>query len=457
MKRSDRSGLATGNPFRLVCPAIAGIMILIHSSCSQKRDTYSILEFSGAEKIMNYSKSFFLWQNESEDKSPVPIAAEKGDLIACGDYIFVYDSDSSDNSFLVESNDSIMYINGKIFSITIPHNEGMVPWFRTVNDLDLSSLQFLNCDSASASMYFPYLKNLAEIRSDPGISFTGKFRDMAELLSVFKPEYLIQPTIYQSDFEELAKLENVRILMVTLGDPEINEPLPALPELEQIFILEDGEKVTNNLFVNNRQIRKVIINNPKLFDFSILDPLADLQGLVISDVDSMINVDLINSHKKLELLSVTGENSGFDPGMVKLSSLRWMTFFTDARQSEFDSFINLHRDLEILELIANDSIKNLKPLTGIKNLAGLIVTDTVTDIASIKELKSLKYLSLPSEYLKRDNNEAGIRKSLPDARLAANEGFCLGSGWLLLIIPLIIMFRSIMQHPDNRKKGKISH
>jgi hypothetical protein len=171
----------------------------------------------------------------------------------------------------------------------------------------------------------------------------------------------------------------------------------------------------------------------------------------------MINVDLINSHKKLELLSVTGENSGFDPGMLKLSSLRWMTFFTDARQSEFDSFINLHRDLEILELIANDSIKNLKPLTGIKNLAGLIVTDTVTDIASIKELKSLKYLSLPSEYLKRDNNEAGIRKSLPDARLAANEGFCLGSGWLLLIIPLIIMFRSIMQHPDNRKKGKISH
>ena len=105
----------------------------------------------------------------------------------------------------------------------------------------------------------------------------------------------------------------------------------------------------------------------------------------------------------------------------------------------------MHPDLEILGLVNNDTIKNLQPLTEIKNLAGLIVSDTVTDIATIKELKNLKYLSLPSEYLKKDGNEAVIRQSLPDVKLAANEGFCLGSGWLILIIPLVMMIRIMLK------------
>jgi uncharacterized membrane protein len=42
-----------------------------------------------------------------------------------------------------------------------------------------------------------------------------------------------------------------------------------------------------------------------------------------------------------------------------------------------------------------------------------------------------------------------MQKSLPGTSIVANEGFCLGSGWLLLIIPLVLVLKFF-----GSKKGK---
>jgi hypothetical protein len=118
-----------------------------------------------------------------------------------------------------------------------------------------------------------------------------------------------------------------------------------------------------------------------------------------------------------------------------------MAFSSDVAQEEFNSFVDMHPNLEVIELIKNDMIRGLQSLSKLSKLSGLTVTDTVTDIASIKTLRNLKYLSLPADFLEDPISKAEIQKSLPDTRLAANEGFCLGSGWLLLLIPLVLMIR----------------
>ncbi|MCX6260704.1 MAG: hypothetical protein NTY95_07695, partial [Bacteroidia bacterium] len=80
---------------------------------------------------------------------------------------------------------------------------------------------------------------------------------------------------------------------------------------------------------------------------------------------------------------------------------------------------------------------------------------TITDIASIKNLKTLKYLSLPGDFLDDPVNKTEIQKSLPGTRIAANEGFCLGSGWLLLIIPLVLILRFISSKERQRLKNGV--
>jgi hypothetical protein len=123
-----------------------------------------------------------------------------------------------------------------------------------------------------------------------------------------------------------------------------------------------------------------------------------------------------------------------------LDGIRWITFSPDVTQSDFNSFINSHLNIEVAEIFDNDTISSLSPLLKLKNLYGLTITDTLTDIASVKSLKNLKYLSLPSSFLEDKYVKDDLQKSLPGTRIVANEGFCLGSGWLLLIIPLVLFF-----------------
>jgi hypothetical protein len=216
--------------------------------------------------------------------------------------------------------------------------------------------------------------------------------------------------------------------------------------------MDNNTVLTNDLLINNRQIERVIISNPGDQDLAILDPLYNLKELVISGSDTIKNLDRINRHNKLEVVSVTGFETSFNPAIIKLPSLRWITFSSNVTQDEFNTFINTHPDLEIVELISNDTLNNLQALSSLTKLTGLVVTDTVTDIAAIKTLKNLKYLSLPADFLKNSVNKAEIMGSLPDTRIAANEGFCLGSGWLLFLIPLVVIIRFLVGREKHAAK-----
>jgi hypothetical protein len=102
-----------------------------------------------------------------------------------------------------------------------------------------------------------------------------------------------------------------------------------------------------------------------------------------------------------------------------------------------------------VEIVKNNKINNLQPLLSLKNLFGLTVVDTLTDINTIKSLKNLKYLSLPKGVINDSIKKAMIHQALPGTVLASNEGVCLGSGWLLLLIPFVILFRFI----SMKKRG----
>jgi hypothetical protein len=216
-----------------------------------------------------------------------------------------------------------------------------------------------------------------------------------------------------------------------------------MPELKQLLLTEidDDVVLTDNFLINNKQIERVIIQTSGILDISILNPLDNLKALVINVSEGVRNLDLLNSHSKLEVLSVTGDELIYDPGFIKLPALRWMTFTSEVTQEEFNSFIETHPDLEVIELIKNDTIRSLQALSKLRKLYGLSINDTVTDISAVKTLSNLKYLSLPQDFLADPVNKAEIKRSLPGTLVGANEGFCLGSGWLLLLVPLVVILR----------------
>jgi hypothetical protein len=419
-------------------------LILFFTSCTERTEPYSIIEISGAEyQVFNYSKSYLMPIYQPDSVNPTALLASIGDLFAIGEYIFIYNDTSSRNKFSFRSSDEAIYVNDKLYAIEIPKDDKMIPWFENLNARDYSTVQFINFSSKLPESYLPYLNKLAEVNPYAGLFYSGDFADLTEPLKIFKPRYIAGPTIHRSDYDKLSELTGLELLMVSITDSAIKVPLPALPSLKQIFVgeLKKNVVVTNDLLANNSQIERVFIQKSGSLDLSILNPLKNLKELVISQPDSIINFDLINNHKNLEVLVLQVEEPDFIPALIRLPSLRWMSFYTYVTQEEFNSFINAHPDLEVIDLVQNDTIGSLKALSKLTKLYGLNITDTVTDIASIKALTNLKYLSLPEKFLSDSLNKAGIQKSLPNTRVVANIPFCLGTGWLLLLIPFVLIMR----------------
>lgn len=436
-------------------PSFLIVLILLITSCNDKPVPYSILEFTGKGYVLNYSKSYILMSHESDSENPTALLASIGDLIMYDDNKVFYYRKSAQNKFLFKTIDEVNYINEKIISINIPDNDDMISWFRQMKSTDISSLDFLYFESTVPESYFPYLTDLAKIKPDIGLGYGGELKDISRLFEIFNPGFVVGGTNSQEELNLLSGLTNLELLMVSLEDSVNSIPLPAMPRLKHLLLAADDKKtlINNDFLINNKQIERLLINKSGRFDLSLIKPLKNLKELVISNFDTLENIDVIKNHKQLEVLSITGEKFKYDPVLNNLHNIRWMTFSSEATQNEFNSFLVYHPDIEVVEIINNYAINNLKPLLKLRKFYGLTISDTLTDFATVKLLKNLKYLSLPEGVLSDSIRKAELQTSLPDTRIVANQGFCLGSGWLMLIIPFILVFRIFIQH----RTGKVQH
>jgi hypothetical protein len=430
-----------------------GVLILFFNSCKPQPEPYSILDFIGDEFVMNYSKSLYMVSYKSDSVNPTALLASEGDLICYGDEFFIYRR-SIGNKFQFNTSDEGGYINGKITTLNLRRSNSVIPWFKQMKTADLSALEFIKIDSLVHESYYPYLTDLARIKPGIGLYYDGDLNDISGMIKLFNPRYIVGSIIYGRDFDLLSGLTSLELLVATFDDSVNTGPLPAMPGLKHLFLAKGNDKVIlNDKFLSeNRSLERITIMESKRIDFSLLIPLSNLKELVLCNFDTIVNFDLIKNHKNLEVLSIIGEKSDYMPERDGLDGIRWITFSPEVTQGVFDSFINGHPDLEVAEILDNDTISSLASLSVLRNLYGLTITDTLTDLASVKSLKNLKYLSLPSSVLEDKVVKDDLHKLMPGSRIVANEGFCLGSGWLLLIVPLILFFSIVAQ-----KKFRTAH
>lgn len=437
------SGPASSNRLYL-SPAIFLIMILLLSSCSGRKKSFNILEFSGEEMVLNYSRSLFSTWSVSDSINPTAIVASDGDLIGYSDNRFLlYEEGSGQNKYTIRTDKNISFINEKVNSVTIPNNEDMLPWFKEMKSKDLSGLDFLYFNREIHENYIPLLTELAGIKPDISLGYGGDLADIEKMLKIFKPEFIIGGDLTQEDFQRLSGLSSLKILAISLSDSIYTTPLPEMSQLKQLII---GMNKKNPLkeadfLINNKQIEKLTVFDATRFNFSLIDKLDNLKELIIKGVDTIDNINLITNYKNLELLSLNGEMLKSNEILKGLSHVRWAIFDETVNQNEFDSFLGDHPGLEIVDITNNRKISTLQQLLKLQGLYGLTVSDTISDLATVKSLKTLKYLSVPSYVLKDSTIKSDLKNALPATTIVANEGICLGSGWLLLVFPIILILR----------------
>jgi hypothetical protein len=123
-------------------------------------------------------------------------------------------------------------------------------------------------------------------------------------------------------------------------------------------------------------------------------------------------------------------------------------------QKEFQDLTQELNHLEVAEIIGCSAIVDLFPLQALEKLNILALDLEEEQLSGLDSLKQLELL-IVSEDLFDDNSNyiSDLRSSLTGTKVVPGSGLCLGSGWLLLLLPLILTFRFVLRRKDPSSVG----
>jgi hypothetical protein len=147
----------------------------------------------------------------------------------------------------------------------------------------------------------------------------------------------------------------------------------------------------------------------------------------------------------LEKLTVNNEYL-----QLQMPHLRWASI--SEQQDIFDSLVVSNPNLQVLEINGPYNALDLQHADQLKGLQALILVHADnTKIAPLFQLKSLKLLSYSLEKGDSDSTIQALRTALPNALVVPNDGLCVGSGYLMLLLPMLAI-ALVMGHRQQKRK-----
>lgn len=438
----------------LLCVSVgAGCALMREWAGGGKPPAPDIVEVRGVESFCNYSPPS--WCVSPKEGRPAAILARDGDVFLAPEkewHVFPYRK-SDGKTLMLETKDGVLLLNGEAVALHL--SDAGWEWLRKASNDDLAGLRMLSVEKAEA-LDFALLERLARVRPEIGLSIERiDSPDVAaRIVSLFEPQFLsIESDMLSARIDALEpRLARLEILWI--GGGGSLDFLPRLPRVHTLLL--DNCKPTQAQEISpSRTLRAVTITGCKgLKDLSFLRNLVGLQELNLwhVEVEDISRLAALPELKKLIL--DTESKSELDLSVVRrLERLTWLGFPKNTTQETFAAVIASHPDLEVVE-VSSDKIRDLSPLRSLRNLKAAVVPLQSVDVAVFRELEDLRFLALLHKGdLKGDAAEkmAAVEKALPKTLVVRAAPFCLGSGWILLLIPLIVLLRSFSPRMHERR------
>lgn len=417
------------------------LIILVICRAFPDDKQFDVVQLKGKGSVINWSKSYHFSFSPAGTILNGAILAERNDLLGLDDRYFRYPLDRKDTILINGEGDSLLFLNGNINSLIINQQEELLPWFRQYDPEQLNHLESIVFNDTIPASYIPYLKKIA--RDHPTLSLVFVSHDSLDIVAdylkkadFFKPRVLSIPVTDKS-VPLLTHWKNASTVFIVLDDTIIRNTLPSLPEMKECIVFGDEvDSMPAGFFMHNPQLNKLSLLTNQPF-FGLLAPLTQLDELVLNNTDSVPG-SLATVPAQLSVLIASGKFNGIER-LAALKRLKWLGLPDNINQQEFNLLTGKLQKLQVMEISGNKQLTDLSTLRGLPDLRGLIFIDTVTDKKTITLLNKLRYLSLPEDSQEDSLFLNEMRKALPGTIVVANSGACLGSGWLLLLVPISLI------------------
>jgi hypothetical protein len=425
---------------------------------NSRNGQYKIVKLKGCEAYSNFSRSDFEWITGPDKDSISALPLFDGDMVYIftgSDEIPFYRYKENDGDFLdFYLDDFLLFMNGNIVSIEFTEDEDLTEWLKEIDSKDIHDLRYISVTTYSPEVHLKYLKKIASIKPDIGLFVDNDISDIGDILDLFDITWMAAPECQFEDNtkKKIADEKSLELLYIGEDDWDL-DILSKLPKLKALILIEIEQPEINEPLIKNDNLKSLTIIESGIRNISSLSNLTNLIELNILNCDSLTSINSIDKLSKLQRLSLINCGNLKDIDVLgKLNSIKWISFHPDVTEEELNYFIEHHKSVEAVELINCSNINDISPFKKLKKLDCFTYFDTDIDLNSVYDLKGLSYLSLPDSIYSDVLNIDQIREKNPNCVIVPNAGFCLGSGWLLLIIPALVISKLLLLLVSRYKK-----
>jgi hypothetical protein len=429
------------------------------TGCKQAADSrIDIIQIEGASWAGNVSSTYgwFGSSTEVEGENKLTLAASDGDLlyITLDDLQFYYRYNAKDGTKLELSFDTLsavsVYLNGELNYMELSEPSSLEA-LKALTDPELTQLSSLDISGPLVDDLLPFLKEHESQLKGLSLVLEGGsyFPDLNELLGICRPEFLVlHDSSLLPEPGTDPHFEGLELLWIEEGVPTLSKTVACCGDLESLIISgwepEPGEILPLSTL---KDLQNLTLSESDLYSLENIEFPDALRSLNLIFCDTLSNIDQIAYLPKLCRLSLSACDRVKNlTKLQNLESLRWISLPPSISQQEFHELLGKTKHLELAELLDCQEIENLSPLRQAKDLKVLILLLEEEQLSGLEALTQLEVLVLTEELL--DDNEQWVRElraHLPITKIVPGSAMCLGSGWLLLLLPLVLIFRFIFR------------
>jgi len=427
--------------------ALFGLVLL---GCEEE-DDFRIVElgWEGAEEDVEWT-SFSLFPHvfvPSEEGGPtrMPLRGEMDLWVSVdGDEFWLPILDSDRDTLVFSSDDFLIRLGGAPILLDLTLAEGWA-WLEGANAEEKGTLRAIAIQDTLTPLNRALLEDLAHL--NPGLYlYSGGGVALLSQLTALDP---VSVTVAGADLGEdllaaLAQEPALRRLVVEGGDLSNVDFLARLPSLEHLWLGGSGLHGIGGLPDSLPGLKSLMLMEPRIADLTPLGNQPFLEELTIlgcaGDPETGdLDVRGISRFTRLKLVSIRGCELADPSPLFDLPDLDWLAVPAGTNQAQFEELMAAQPELAFLEVNESADITDLTPLTRLAELRGLIVAGDAP-LDPVFTMDHLQYLAVVVD---EDDIAFGeellprLKAELPETVIGRIQPFCLGSGLILLLVPMV--------------------
>lgn len=399
-----------------------------------------VVRIATDDELTTLFPAYPMWFSKSEKGDPQALLLKDGDYVLGDNYFYRYAARDGAEVALTHE-DGITRIGATVISLS-PDKEDAAKWLAAATDAQLAELRTLYIREEPDAEVQAAIERLAAVNPNLDLAADEAEEELLPgLLSKFHPKAVL--TGEHVPAAALADQPQLELLMMEADAPGALDVLPGLPGLRRLYLTLDTAEA-GQLPQGLEGLRSLSIftdDSDGAVDLETLPAGLEELSLTsgVADLGALARFHRLHT---LVIFTAPGEDAGAAPPdlafLASLKKLRWVGLPPWVTQDQLAEFVGSCPEVRVLQLADTEDDLDLAPLRELKKLEAITVGSGYRNLEALQDLKTLRYVAV-SEKIWDESPEliASLRKSLPDAVIVRSGGLCLGSGWILVLVPVL--------------------